>query len=438
MQERKSGDFINHLVNGLKMSQPVLNGILGSFLADSNNGLAIQAGFYRQNKKLSAQTLTRETTNKICIWVHGLVCDETFWQFKPEGEEEKTSYGQLLRDDLQFTPFFYRYNSGLHISENGQLFADLLQDLFQASSANIQELILVGHSMGGLVCRSACYYGQKNNHSWLQALQKMILIGSPHLGAPLEKLGNIASNVLENIPVSYTKKIGTILNLRSKGIKDLRFGNVIDEDWQGTNEDALLQNTRIDIPLYSGAEYFVISGTISKNPENIFSNWFGDSLVRKGSALGKSSDGKDILLIQPDNHREFPAISHIGLCHSLEVYQQILTWCRSHSVDSNQQPVPSSISIEEDSTKLSRQELHGLTELVESAVAEGAQTVEEIQLHILHRPYRILEKILPIPGLIQQIKKLNIAGIAAGHKNIQFFNQEIARIAKDYIHKEEN
>ncbi|MEM7181483.1 MAG: alpha/beta hydrolase [Spirochaetota bacterium] len=439
-EPQKTGNFLQNLAKGLDISKPVLNGIFGNFLAETDNGLAIQAGFYRNGQNVDLSKLKQgehysQFHSKVCVLVHGLACDEAYWDFTTEGSEEKTNYGKFLARDLDFTPFYFRYNSGLHISSNGQTFAKFLQQLVQEYPIPIKDLVIVAHSMGGLVSRSACYYAEQEKFSWLQGLRKMILIGSPHLGAPLEKFGNIVTNVLEKIPVSYTKSIGNVINLRSQGIKDLRFGNIIDEDWKDTEEDALLQNTRTDIPIYPDTEYYVISGTITKNPEHIFSKWFGDAMVRQGSALGKTSDGKDILLIQENNHKEFASIGHIALGHSLEVYEQVLQWCKPGLSETTETYHSDLVDKAEGEIVLSKQELHGLTELVETAIAGGAKTVEDIQLDVLKQPYQILKKVIPIPGLIEQIEKLNQKSITGTHKIIQEVNKKVSQIAKERLQK---
>ncbi len=52
------------------------------------------------------------------------------------------------------------------------------------------ELVIIGHSMGGLVARSACHYAAQARNEWLRRLDKIIFIGTPHHGAPLERGGN--------------------------------------------------------------------------------------------------------------------------------------------------------------------------------------------------------------------------------------------------------
>ena len=70
------------------------------------------------------------------------------------------SIGDQLRDDLDYSPLYLRYNTGRHISTNGQQFAQMLQALCDAWPIPVESVSLLGHSMGGLIIRSACWYAQ--------------------------------------------------------------------------------------------------------------------------------------------------------------------------------------------------------------------------------------------------------------------------------------
>ena len=133
----------------------------------------------------------------------------------------RRSYGERLHDDLGYSPILLRYNTGLHISVNGRTLAEILELLHDQWPVPITELVLVGHSMGGLVARSACHYGAEQQHGWTDAVSRVVCLGSPHLGADLEKGVNIASWALAKLP--ETRAIATFLNTRSDGVKDLRY-----------------------------------------------------------------------------------------------------------------------------------------------------------------------------------------------------------------------
>ncbi|HRG75311.1 MAG TPA: alpha/beta hydrolase [Leptospiraceae bacterium] len=305
----------------------ILHGVVGDALEENASSLARKMQFYKGGKPIN---LTKEDiikaypkpTSKICILVHGLACDEMMWNFP----NSKENYGNLLQKEMGYTPFYLRYNSGLHISENGKHLSTLIHTLFKNYPTNIKELILIGHSMGGLVVRSACYYGDKQNVTWIYKIRKVFFLGSPHLGAPLEKFGNVVTNVLEHIPNTFVKMTKDVINLRSAGIKDLRYGYLLDEDWKGKDPDTLLKNSKNAVPLLEGVSYYIISGTVTEDPESIFSVWFGDALVRKPSVLGKDKSGIHTLPIPEENHKEFPGLAHLTLMHDPKVYEQIKEW----------------------------------------------------------------------------------------------------------------
>jgi hypothetical protein len=58
-----------------------------------------------------------------------------------------------------------------------------------------------------------------------------VFLDTPHHGALLERGGNWVNLCLGLSP--YTAPFARLCKLRSAGITDLRYGNVLDEDWQG-------------------------------------------------------------------------------------------------------------------------------------------------------------------------------------------------------------
>jgi pimeloyl-ACP methyl ester carboxylesterase len=323
----KFNTTVSALKSGANTGVTILNGIIGDYLHKAEASLAIQMQFYKDKKPV---ILNRESlinynptlSSKICILIHGLVCNELVWNY----HEEEKNYGTLLEKDFGVTPFYLRYNSGLHISENGKSLSLLIENLLKEYPKEIEEITIIGHSMGGLVTRSACHYGSIEKREWVSKVKKLFFLGSPHLGAPMEKFGNIITNVLEQIPNPFVHLAKNIINQRSAGIKDLRYGYLLEEDWEGKDPDLLLQNNKNEVPLLDGVQYYVITGTITENPKHPISEWFGDAIVRKQSALGKSKNPEHVLSFSEDNHKEFPGIFHLKLMHRDEIYEQIKLW----------------------------------------------------------------------------------------------------------------
>lgn len=211
------------------------NGLIGDVLDEQRSSLAIPMSLRsgRVALVLDRPALAERFPHAgsgLCVFVPGLMSSEAVWGFPGEPD---MNYGSRLAADRAVTPLFLRYNSGRHISVNGQELAGLLDELVAAWPVPVEELTLVGHSMGGLVARSACHYGTLAHQPWVGRVRRLFLLGAPLTGVPLEKLVHIAACTLTTIWNPVTRIIGRFLNQRSAGIKDLRFGLLVDEDWSG-------------------------------------------------------------------------------------------------------------------------------------------------------------------------------------------------------------
>ncbi|MCE9624568.1 MAG: GPI inositol-deacylase [Deltaproteobacteria bacterium] len=291
--------------------QALLNGLIGDTLAARDSSWAIP------------MSLSGEVRgDKLCILVHGLCDSEETWRYD---EEPSHSYGALLQRDLGYCPLFLRYNSGLHISTNGRLFSEKIEQIL-GGHPEIREVLLIGHSMGGLVIRSACHYGSQEKAKWVPLVKKIFFLGVPHLGSDWEKLGHVTSLILNTIPNPVTWGLGAIGNKRSAGIKDLRFGYLLDEDWQEADADLSLKNHRHPVPLMDSIQYHVIAASLAKESDNIFTRSFGDGLVAARSVAGRSYVKSRSLEFHPDRFKTFRGLSHSQLASHPEVYDLIKEW----------------------------------------------------------------------------------------------------------------
>jgi len=328
MASQDPPDRSNPDVNWTNVGIGALNGVLGDYLQSRNNDLAVEMAVVHDGQPvaLDPDTLGKRypaASPRVCVLVHGLCCTENTWTFPGTCE----SYGSLLQRDFGMTPVFVRYNTGLHISENGRAFCELLNQIVSNWPVPVEDITLIGHSMGGLVIRSACLYADRLGRDWVDHVHRAVYVGSPHLGAPLEKFGNAAAAVFGKIPDPITRLARDLINLRSIGIKDLRYANLVDEDWLGRDPDAVLQNTRTDAPLRTNIEHYVVAGTLTQNENNIIAQMIGDALVRVPSATGKPAGDGDIGLPQ-DHMKLFPGLHHMSLAHHPDVYEQLEAWLR--------------------------------------------------------------------------------------------------------------
>jgi pimeloyl-ACP methyl ester carboxylesterase len=331
-----SGSETNSLPNWLDTAHGALNGAIGDYLHQQGNHLAIPMELRYQGRPLPLDTLSLARAlppkrRKVCLFVHGLGCTEQVWNMGAQRfyGDSSQNFGSLLERDLDYTPLYIRYNSGLHISHNGQQLAQFLSNLMAVYPGPVDELVLIGHSMGGLVVRSAVYYGAHDNLPWVDSLKQVFCIGSPHLGAHLEKAGNVVGSVLSFFDTPGTQVPAQIIKLRSAGIKDLRFGYVVDEDWQGYDPDLLLKNNAAPIPLADNISYCFIAATITRDPAHPVGQIVGDLLVCHKSASGPLPQPEQCVPLR--FKRVFSGMNHFHLANHPEVYEQIKQLCAGDS-----------------------------------------------------------------------------------------------------------
>lgn len=302
-----------------------LNGLVGDYLTRSENGLATEMHAVHGGAPLP---LTRAALSaafagpprKIVVLVHGLMSTEDVWRM-PGGE----TYGSLLERDAGFAAIEVRFCSGLRISENGQALDALMAQLVAAYPGPIDEIAMIGHSMGGLVVRSATHAASEKGSAWLPLVKRAFYLGSPHLGAPLERLGNVTAWALAKIGHPITRLIAEIVNLRSSGVKDLRFGNLRREDWEGADADALLQNSRHPAPLLPHIRHHLVAGSLAPDAASFV--LLGDALVTLRSATGRALE-RDRCSPFPQTHVAIlPGYHHVRLAHDEAVYKLIRAWC---------------------------------------------------------------------------------------------------------------
>ncbi len=306
-----------------RMAIGALNGAFGDRLEQQGSPLAIRMSVRRGGE---AVELTRsavraafpDATGKIAIFLHGLCETEESWLL---GAREYVPYGPRLRTELGYTPVYVRYNSGRHISDNGRDLAELLERLMSRWPVEEYEIALIGHSMGGLVGRSACHQGA--GMDWLNKVRHVFMLGCPHLGAPLERAANAASAQLAQLP--ETKGMASTLNLRSVGVKDLRFGYLLEDDWRGYDPDVYCKRPAREIPFLRCANHYFVSATLSRDPDGLAGRLLGDLLVVGPSAWACGEKGKR-LTFPVDHYRHVGGINHFQLLNHPAIYDLIRKW----------------------------------------------------------------------------------------------------------------
>jgi len=299
-----------------------LNGMMGDYLAATSNPLAISMRLRRNGQPL---TLEREALSaalpqprdKLLLLVHGLCMNDLQWTRKD------SDFGAALSCDLGYTPVHLHYNSGLHTSTNGRAFAALIEVLLQQWPEPLKEFVILAHSMGGLVSRSAYYYGLAAGQAWPQHLRKLVFLGTPHHGALLERGGNWVNVCLGLSP--YTAPFARLAKLRSAGITDLRYGNLLDEDWQGFDRFEHAGDVRQRVPLPEEVRCYAIAANVGEKAGDLF----GDGMVPVNSALGRHENPGLTLSFAPSRQWVGYGMNHWDLLSQPAVYEHIKRWIAS-------------------------------------------------------------------------------------------------------------
>ncbi|MBB6088003.1 lipase family alpha/beta hydrolase [Wenzhouxiangella marina] len=300
-----------------------LNGVLGDRLEASGSPLAIPMSLRSEGRvlELNAAVLARQLSGqhkrRVVVLVHGLCMHHGQWQ------RETHDHGRALASDLDCSVLHLHYNTGRRISTNGEEFARKLDALLKAWPEPIDSLILLGHSMGGLVIRSALEQARQDELDWLDRVDGAIFLGSPHHGAPLERLGNGLDRLLELSP--YSAPFTQLGRLRSAGIRDLRYGNVTLADWQGVDHGHW-RDSRRPTPLPEGLRCLSIAATRSPNPDAPIGSLKGDGLVPVASALGRHDDADQELALSSADRFIVADTHHLGLLEHPEVYTRLRDW----------------------------------------------------------------------------------------------------------------
>jgi hypothetical protein len=299
-----------------------LNGVLGDHLAASRNPLAIamQLRVGGRALPLEPEALAAAlpgATGRVLVLVHGLCMNDLQWQ------RDGHDHGAALARDLHYTPLYLHYNSGLHVSVNGREFAALLERLVSAWPVPLDELVIVGHSMGGLVARSACHAARRARLRWPRRLAKLVFLGTPHHGAALERAGNRVDLLTAISP--YTKPFARLGRLRSAGIQDLRHGNLLDADWQ-PRPASHPHDARQHVPLPAGVACCAVAATRRAAPSATGGRLPGDGLVSVRSALGQHDDPRRTLAIAPERRCICWGLGHFDLLSSHDVYRHLRRW----------------------------------------------------------------------------------------------------------------
>jgi pimeloyl-ACP methyl ester carboxylesterase len=300
----------------------ILQGLRGDALEAERSPLATPMAI-RVNSRPIAPTPAEladaypQASTKIVVFMHGLCETEQGWRLGG-----RPTYGDRLANDLGCTPVEIRYNTGRHISANGETLSQLLAELVANWPVEVEQIALVGHSMGGLVARSACFRADAAGEYWVRRVHHIVCLGSPHYGAPLEQFVHFAGAALNLLPES--RPIARLLRRRSAGIRDLRGGSLVDEDWSDRDPEALFTAACREVPILDGVMHCFVSAGIVASDRNPLGALLGDGLVLVPSASGRS--GHKRIGFRDEDGAHLPSANHFTLLNHDAVYGYLREW----------------------------------------------------------------------------------------------------------------
>ena len=265
-----------------------------------------------------------DATGRLVVFVHGLCETERSWWDGAERNhgDPSVNYGGLLEADLGVTATYLRYNSGLPIAHNGRLLAELLDEVVDRWPLPVDELVLIGHSMGGLVARTACHQADADERPCAHLIRHVICVGTPHLGAPLERGVHRIVPHLARLPES--RPLATFLRDRSAGIKDLRHGVFAEDDEHGHDPAEYIAHRRREVPFLEGATYYFVGATVTRSRDHPVGQVAGDLLVRYPSSAG--DDGLRKIPFELEHGAHVGGLNHFDLLNHPTVYEHIRRW----------------------------------------------------------------------------------------------------------------
>ncbi len=289
-----------------------LNGVLGDRLAASANPLALPMSLRQQGRALG-DSAPADAGPRLLLLIHGLCMNDLQWQ------REGHDHGRALAEALGYTPVYLHYNSGLPVGANGLALAQLLDRYLRGWPQPLQHFAILGHSMGGLVARSAIHQAGRLGLDWPQRLDDLICLGTPHLGAPLERAGHWVDILLGATP--YAAPFARLGQLRSAGITDLRHGQLL-LDEAGGDRFSRQAAPPVTVPLPQGPRSHALAGTLGQ-AGGVKTALLGDGLVPLDSALGRHPDPQRCLAFPPERQWVGEGVGHLALLSDAAVFERL-------------------------------------------------------------------------------------------------------------------
>ena len=265
-----------------------------------------------------------DATGDVVVFVHGLFETEAAWAL---GAPDRPSYAARLRSDLGFTPVLVRYNTGLRVSESAADLDRLLTNLVAGWPVPLERLVLIGHSMGGLVVHGALALAESDDGQgqWHERVTDTVTLGTPHHGSPIARRVGHAVDRLEG--TRRGRWLADFLRLRSDGIRDLMHGNVVRDDWIEHARDDIADRRTHPVPADDIRHWGVVAVTAQGRLPVGLAQQVGDLVVPHDSATHALPTPARRFC--DDSVAVVAGVSHLGLLNDDRVYGQLRSWLRA-------------------------------------------------------------------------------------------------------------
>ncbi|MGB0513296.1 MAG: esterase/lipase family protein [Wenzhouxiangellaceae bacterium] len=284
----------------------ILSGLYGDRLAERGSALALPMQLLHDGRQLDQNAPAPAAPQSVLvIFIHGLMGSETIWSYPKQPDQ---SYAASIAASIPSNSIFLRYNSGLPVKSNAGDLSEMLETLVVNWPIRPDRIILVGHSMGGLLIRNTVFLAIATGRKWIHALRECVYIGTPHDGSWLARGAEATAGWLRRMPRDYLRVAGEAIDLRSEGIKNL-------------SRRAIADCAESPLPLAPKVRHYSVSGSLSEQRTSIARRAFGDGLVHESSARGGSNSEWPWT-----DHASFPGIGHIQLARHPAVARKIVQW----------------------------------------------------------------------------------------------------------------
>lgn len=282
----------------------IASGLYGDWLAERGNPLAVPMRVLQDGRVVTPEAPETESPQAtLVVLIHGLMGSESVWEYPNQAGR---NYATDLATRMPATPLGLRYNTGRAIADNGFELNAVMDTLVAAWPVSIERIVLIGHSMGGLVIRSACHQAFQADRAWVDRVRQCVYIGTPHDGSWLARNAERTSRLIRSLPRDYVRVVGDVVESRSAGIRDL--------SRNCGQHDALH-------PFLASAEHFAVSGSLTTHRLNPARVLWGDGLVHSSSAHAHSAN-----TVEWADQAWFDGVGHMELARHRAVSQQLEQW----------------------------------------------------------------------------------------------------------------